>query len=66
MNEGEKETETRQGWKNARRLPYICCVLFLISGSLFLFISALFLSFFGTILNLNKVLQKLFLVVVFK
>ena len=34
---GLKREETRQRWKNSRRLSYICCVFWKISGSLLAF-----------------------------
>ena len=36
-NRPEKSTETRQRQKNARRLPYICCVFLQMPGSLLAF-----------------------------
>ena len=42
----EKWTETRQKWKNARRLPYICCAVLQMSGNLLAFFHLCLVSVF--------------------
>ena len=58
----KKSTETRQRWKNARRLPYIWCVFLQMEGSLLAFFHLCLVSvlFFSSIPTSNQVLQKLF------
>ena len=62
MDGAEKSTETRQRWKNARRLPYICKNEHSRCRVVFLRFSSLpcFCTFFSSIPTWNEVLQKLF------
>ena len=60
----EKSTHTRQSWKNASRIPYICCTRTRRVVSLWYtyVISALFRTFFMSLSTWNEILHKHLLV----